>query len=159
MKPGILSNLNRNLCLRLQSERTYVLKPAAPLLRALADSPSDTRLLVPEPGRQLGEERAPEPGIRQRFRKAALRTGLLLLIAVLNLGLLGFERLDRTRERHLLGRAIAEREQCARTLIEVNRHLTGVARVQNALLQQHAAGTADVLARTVVARRVPTSGI
>jgi hypothetical protein len=93
------------------------------------------------------------------FRRTLLRAGLLALLITANLGLLGFERIERSRERHFLGRAIAEREQRAQWLIEVNRHIAGVVRVQNALLQQRGSGSADVLARVSHPRRVPAAGI
>jgi hypothetical protein len=97
--------------------------------------------------------------VRNILQQTLLGAGLLALAVALNLSLLGFERIERSRERHLLGRAIAEREQRALWLVEANRHITAVLRVQNALLQQRVANPASTLARATVTRRGPTAGI
>jgi hypothetical protein len=112
-----------------------------------------------EPALARQAEPAPGRGLRSVRRRTLLRAGLLALLITGNLGLLGFERIERSRERHLLGRAIAEREQRTQWLIEVNRHIAGVVRVQNALLQQRGSGPADVLARVNHPRRAPAAGI
>ena len=159
MKPGTLSALNRNLCLLLQPDRVYALRPPAPLLRALAVPPLDIRPVVPLLRGQTGPAREDGRAVRNKLHRILLGAGLLALAVALNLSLLGFERIERSRERHLLGRAIAQREQRALWLLEANRHITGVLRVQNALLQQRVSNPANTLARATVTRRAPTAGI
>ena len=159
MKPGTLSTLNRNLCLRLQPDRVFVLRPVPPLLRAQVVAPHDTCLVVPALRLGTTRDAVPGRGIRSTFRKVMIRAGLLAVIGLVNLGLFGFERIERSRERYLLGRAIAERERHAQRLIEANRHIVGVVQVQNVLLQQRVTGPASVLARVTRTRRSSGAGI
>ena len=159
MKPGTLFALNRNLCLRLEPDLRYVWRSPAPLLRPLTVPAPDTRPVEPALARQAGPDPAPGRGLRSVFRRTLFRAGLLALLITANLGLLGFERIERSRERHFLGRAIAEREQRTQWLIEMNRHIVGVVRVQHALLQQGGSGAAEGLARVSHPRRVPAAGI
>ena len=159
MKPGTLSALNRNLCLLLQPDRVYTLRPQAPMLRALAVPPPDIRPVAPLLPGQTGPAQVDGRAVRDKLHQTLLGAGLLALVVTLNLSLLGFERVERARERHLLGRAIAEREQHALRLVEANRHITGVLRVQNALLQQRVSNPASTLARATPTRRPPTAGI
>lgn len=151
MKPGTLATLNHRLCRPLQPDRPYVVRPPAPLLCARAVAPPDTRPVVPAMG--AAAPATSQNGLWRSLRKAMVRGTLLVVVVGIHLALVSFERVERSRERVLLGRAIAEREQHAQRLIEANRHIVGVIRVQHALLQSQAAEPVHALAR--VANRAP----
>lgn len=154
MKPGTLVTLNHRLCRPLQPDRSYVLRPPAPLLCARAVAPPDTRPVVPALG--AAAPATPQNGLWRSLRKVMVRGTLLVLVVGVHLALVSFERVERSRERVLLGRAIAEREQHAQRLLEANRHIVGVIRVQHAMLQGQAAEPVNVLAR--VTTRQPARG-
>lgn len=158
MRPGILSALNRNLCIPQQPEKVYVLNPHPRRFPVQTVPPPDTRPVVPALSRCAARDSAAPRSLVERVRRVLLPAGFLVLVALLNLGMLGFERIERARERHLLGRQLAEREQYARSLLEANRHITGVVRVQQALLGR-GPSSQDRLVQVVSARRTDKTGI
>lgn len=159
MKPGTLVTLNQSLCRPLQPDPAYTLRPPAPLLCARTVAAPHPGPVTPALRVETARGHATGRRIRNTLRTVIVRTGLLATIVGVNLAVLGFERIERARERRLLGRAIAERERHAQRLVEANRHIVGVIRVQHAMLQKQTTEPTHVLARATTVRRAPDAGI
>lgn len=159
MKPGTLFALNRTLCLRLEPDRRYVWCPPVARVQPMHVPPTDPRPIEPVLSRRGGLDGPPPHGRGRWLRKALVWVGLLAVLTTANFGWLTAERIERARERHQFGRAIAERERQARWLLDANRHMAGVVRVQHAMLLKSSEGTRDALVRVNVAPRRSNAGI
>ncbi len=158
MKPGTLSALNQRLCVPLKAEPALVgPRPGRPTFPCQAAvSRRGTVLPVVTSKGPVGERRV--SAFRRAMKRFWKRAVLLALIAAVNLCALAFERVDRARERHLLGREIAEREQRAHRLVEISRHVAGVMRVQQAQLLRTPSLRVEGIAQGNRAPRGPLSG-
>jgi len=159
MKPGTLFVLNRTLCLRLEPDRRYVWCPPVARVQPMHVPPTDPRPIEPALRRRGGLEAAPPRSRGRWWWKALAWVGLLAVFTTANFGWMAVERIERARERHQFGRAIAERERQARWLLDANRHMAGVVRVQHAMLLKSGESTRDALVRVNLARRPTNAGI
>lgn len=159
MKPGTLFALNRTLCLRLEPDRRYVWCPPVARVQPMPVPPTDPRPIEPALPRRVGLDEAPARHRGRWLWKALAWVGLLAVLVTANLGWFAFDRIGRARERHQFGRVIAEQEKHARWLLDANRHMAGVVRVQHAMLLKRDEGTRDALVRVNLAPRRANAGI
>lgn len=158
MKPGTLSALNHRLCVPPKPEPAYRFRRhGCPRLGGKIEvSERAPALVVADTFHRRVPARA--SGGRRGARRFWKRATLAAFIAAANLCVLAFERVDRVRERHQLGREIAVREQRAQRLAEISRHVAGVVRLQQAKLQGPAAPRIENLAQEGGRRPTPLSG-
>ncbi len=116
MKPGTLFALNRRLCVHRPAEAGYRYAPALTALK-----PDHCQFREPSPVVPvLAATRAGKPAAKggriRKVKQALLYASLLAALIAANACLFGFEEVNRARERHQLGRAIAAREQAMHQL-------------------------------------------